>query len=269
MIIFTKMSGSDNDFVVIDNRSDIISGRASFARSVCRRRTSIGADGLILIEKSKRADFRMRIFNPDGSEAEMCGNGARCAALYANLKFKRPDAKRWSIQTGAGILSAQIKAANSVKIKMVEPKELKLDFNIKLDGTPYTLSYLNTGVPHTVVWVKDIDKADVYNLGRKIRHHSYFNPAGTNVNFVKVKDKNSIYIRTYERGVENETLACGTGSTASAIIAGLTRGLISPVLVHTRGGEVLKIYFSQKGAKIKDVYLEGNVKFVFQGEIAA
>ncbi|MFH1239169.1 MAG: diaminopimelate epimerase [bacterium] len=263
VICFTKMSGSDNDFVVIDNRRTVISQRASLARVVCQRKTSVGADGLIVIEKSKKADFKMRIFNPDGSEAEMCGNGARCAALYVSIK----PGKRLTMETGAGVLTAKIMTGNSVKLKMPEPKDLKLNFNIMVDKKPQKLSYLNTGVPHAVLWVGAIDKVDVYNLGKKIRYHSSFQPGGTNVNFVKVKDRNSIYVRTYERGVEDETLACGTGSTASAIIAGLTKGLRSPVSVHTRGGEVLKIYFSQKDNKIENMYLEGKVKFVFAGKM--
>ena len=276
MVNFTKMSGTNNDFVVIDNRKDIISNHSDFAKFICQRRVSVGADGLILIENSKKADFKMRIFNPDGSEAEMCGNGARCAALYGDLKVghrglqdNKERTSSLKIETKAGVLSAEVFAKNIVKLKMSKPIDLKLNLIIKMNNTKQEISYINTGVPHTVLFVCDIDKIDVYNVGKKIRYHSYFETQGTNVDFIKVKDKNSIYMRTYERGVENETLACGTGAVASAIIACLKKGLTNPVNVYTRGGEILKIYFKNKGDKVYDVYLEGKVRIVYEGNIEA
>lgn len=266
VIRFTKMNGSDNDFVVIDNRKNLVSRRVSFAKSVCQRRMSAGADGLILIETSKRADFKMRIFNPDGSEAEMCGNGARCAALFGSSKIlsRRPKLK---IETKAGILEAEIVAKDKVKLKMSKPVNLRLGLKIKINKKNKEVFYIDTGVPHTVLFVPDINKADVYNTGRKLRFHTYFKPKGTNVDFVSLRDKNSIYMRTYERGVESETLACGTGAVASAVIAHLRKGLKNPVSVYTRGGEVLRIYIEDKHNKINDVYLEGNVKVVYEGNI--
>ncbi len=273
MINFTKMNGSHNDFVIIDNRQDIISNRSDFAKFICQRRVSVGADGLILIENSKKADFKMRILNPDGSEAEMCGNGARCAALYGDLKLGRrglQDKVRNSslkIETKAGILSAKVFAKDIVKLKMSKPIDLKLNLIIKINNINQNISYINTGVPHTVLFVSDIDKINVYNVGKKIRYHPYFKPQGSNIDFIKVKDKNSIYMRTYERGVENETLACGTGAVASAIIACLKKEVDKPVNVYTRGGEILKIYFKNKGNEIYDVYLEGRVKLVYEGTI--
>jgi diaminopimelate epimerase len=267
IILFTKMSGSNNDFIIVDNRRNSINQRATLARSVCQRRISVGADGLILVEKSEKADFRMRIFNPDGSEAEMCGNGARCAALYGSNRLFRQPRKTLLIETKAGILKAWIIGKDTVKIKMSQPKDIRINFSLKVGKHAHNVSYINTGVPHAVIWVKDIDKTDVCSLGKKIRYHSCFYPQGTNVNFIKIKDKNSIYIRTYERGVEDETLACGTGSVASAIMAGITKGFKSPVSVYTRGKEILKIYFTKDDETIQDVYLEGKVKFVFEGQI--
>ncbi len=266
IIRFTKVNGSDNDFVVIDNRRNVVSNRVSFAKYICQRRLSVGADGLILIEGSRRADFKMRIFNPDGSEAEMCGNGARCVALYVSLRILDRRSKL-KIETKAGILEAEIMAKDRVKLKMSNPVNLRLNLKVKIDKKAKEVFHINTGVPHTVLFVPDITKADVYNTGRKLRFHACFKPQGTNVDFVKVRDRSSIYMRTYERGVENETLACGTGAVASAIIAHLRKGVRSPISVHTRSGEVLRVYIEYKDDKINDVYLEGNVKIIYEGNI--
>ncbi len=264
VIDFSKMIATGNDFVVLDNRKQIIGNRISnLARRLCDRKLGIGADGLLLVEKSKIADFKMRIFNPDGSEPEMCGNGSRCIALYAKLNKIAPYSMK--IDTKAGLLSA--KAGNvNIKIKMTEPKDIKLRVGLKLKNKRYKLHYINTGVPHVVCFVKDLDYVDLRSFGKAVRYHKLFMPEGTNVNIVYVKSKASISIRTYERGVEDETLACGTGSVASAVISGIVKGLKPPITVCTRGGS-LKIYFTLKNHIISNLFLEGGAKEVFKGQI--
>ncbi len=265
---FTKMNASGNDFIIIDNRKRALPGSPSaVAGKLCRRKVSVGADGLLLVEKSRSADFRMRIFNPDGSEAEMCGNGARCIARYAYIN--KIAGRKMLIQTISGTIGGEVKKGN-VKIKMNDPGEGGLNFNLKVNGRKLNVSFIDTGVPHTVVFVEDTGGIDVRGIGRAIRYDKAFSPAGTNVNFVSLKDKSSIIIRTYERGVEDETLACGTGSVASAIISGIIQGITSPVKVHTRGGEVLRVYYRMCKTRdscpvVKDVYLEGGAEVIFRG----
>ncbi|MFA5287701.1 MAG: diaminopimelate epimerase, partial [Candidatus Omnitrophota bacterium] len=210
-IKFTKMVASGNDFVVVENNE-------LSAKSVCDRKFGIGADGLLVLGKSRSADIKMRIFNADGSEAEMCGNGARCTAFFAVHQLA--CSKKVSIETKAGIIKAEVNK-DIVRIKLTEPKGLNLDIPIKINGRLLRVNFINTGVPHAVIFVSGIDKIDVDNIGRAVRYHKRFSPAGTNVNFVEVLGKDAIRIRTYERGVEGETLACGTGSTAAALVFAL------------------------------------------------
>jgi len=253
---FTKMVGSGNDFIVIKDR---LSGNLSvLAKALCDRRFGIGADGLLILEKSKKADIRMRIFNADGSEAEMCGNGARCAALFSGKRSSR-------LITGAGVIKAQV-AGKRVKIRITEPKGIKLDIPIKVNARLIKVNFINTGVPHTVVFVSGINDIDVSRIGASIRNHAKFRPAGTNVDFVEVKGPNTIRIRTYERGVESETLACGTGSAASALIFALKNNLDDLVKVETQSGEILKVYFQRIDSKFSDVWLEGSARIVYKGE---
>lgn len=247
---FIKMVASGNDFIVIDNRGHTFPCKdKSFIQSLCNRHTGIGADGILLLEKSKSADFKMRIFNPDGTEPTMCGNGARCIGLYAWRK--RLIRKEFTIETLAGIIKARICPKDYVKIYLTKPKDLKLDKKI---------STINTGVPHAIIYVKDIEKIDVEKLGRKIRWDKQFQPEGTNVDFVQILGKNRISVRTYERGVEGETLACGTGVTASAIISVLTYRLKSPIYVETKSGETLIV-------DTEEVSLTGPAKIVYWGQI--
>lgn len=271
-IEFTKMQGSGNDFIVLDGKvfSSIVRRPTSLVK-LCDRKFGIGADGVLLLEKSKKADVRMRIFNADGSEAEMCGNGARCCAFYYAFKTRK---KEFEIETLAGVLRAQV-TSQSVKLKMTDPSDLRLDCKVGAGGKVYEADYVNTGVPHAVIEVDDLDGLSVKEIGRLIRHHKIFQPAGTNVDFIKVYDSGHVCLRTYERGVEDETLACGTGSVASAIIAVLNhvdknqkhKDLASThrVLVTTRSGEVLKVYFKILKKSVKDVWLEGKAQIVFTG----
>ena len=253
---FTKMVASGNDFVVIDKKP--AGNLCVLTRELCDRKFGVGADGLLLISKAKNADLRMRIINADGSEAEMCGNGARCAALFSGKKKAK-------ILTLAGMINTRV-YGSQVKIKLTDPKAIKLDFSLKVNGRPIKVNFINTGVPHVVVFVNGLDKIDVDSIGRLIRWHIKFAPAGTNVNFVEVKENNLICIRTYERGVEGETLACGTGSTASALIFALKNNLENLIEVKTQSGEVLKIYFNKEEYKFKDVWLEGSARIVYKGE---
>ncbi len=261
-ISFTKMVGAGNDFIVIDNRTGVVAARSRAAKKWCDRKNSIGADGVLFLEKSRQANFQMRIVNSDGSEAEMCGNGIRCIAKFA--QDQKLVGKKFKIQTIAGIIDVEIKGA-IVKARMVDPKDMKLNLNILLNDQSAAMSFVNTGVPHAVCVVKSLKAVDVDGLGRAIRTHDYFKPRGTNANFIQFNLDRSIDIRTYERGVEGETLSCGTGSTAGALIAAATKDLPSPVLVRTKSGETLKIYFSKEGQNFHDVYLEGPVQKSFEG----
>lgn len=267
MIEFSKMCAGGNDFIVIDNRKKVIPPDiAVFTRQVCRRKFSIGADGLLLLENSSPGnDFRMRIFNPDGSEPGMCGNGARCIARFAQRIGVTGE--RMNFETLAGRIEAEVHDDN-VRLKMSDPTDIKLHLRLRLDADVYEVHYLNSGVPHVILFTESPDSLSVNELGRKIRYHREFAPEGANVDFVRVEGKSSLRLRTYERGVEEETLACGTGAVASAIAAfSLGKVSKSPVKVHTRGGEILKIYFEGSPPKVTNVYLEGKARFVYEGEI--
>jgi diaminopimelate epimerase len=265
-IPFMKMSGSGNDFILIDHREPFLKEDRlkEFIRKVCRRRISVGADGLILIERSKKADFKWRYYNADGSEAEMCGNGGRCAARFAYLKgITGPSLK---FETLAGILSAQVDEKR-VKLEMTKPFGLKLDETLLIDGKKQVFSSINTGVPHAVLFVEDLEGLDMVPIGKTIRFHSNFAPSGTNVNFIRLEKGSQLSIRTYERGVEDETLACGTGAVASALIAAF-KGLVkSPVSIKTRGGEVLTVYFEIEAREVKRVFFEGDVHIIYEAEM--
>lgn len=273
------MQVGGNDFIVLDNRQSVLTDRkknlsknySKLAKRLCANKFSIGADGLLILEDLKRGNihFRMRYFNADGSEANFCGNGASCLALFAYKKKIAPS--KMNFLSKSGIVSAIVEN-EKVKLKMPNPQGLNLNFFLPLSGKKYLLSFLNTGVPHTVNFVQDINKIDVRNLGRKIRFHQFFRgdthpPAGTNVNFVQVKNKNTISIRTYERGVEDETLSCGTGAVASAIISGIRNLVRSPVNVLTRSNEIFKVYYRIRNNQIDEVYLENSPKIVFEGKI--
>ena len=266
MIEFFKMTGSGNDFILIDNRDEsiIIENMPDFVQNICLRVTSVGADGVIFIEKSDRVDFRWRFFNADGSEAEMCGNGGRCAARFGFLKGFTGE--KLSFETRAGIIDAEVKG-EVVKLRLTDPHNLRINQLINMDGHPFEVNSINTGVPHVVHFVNDIEHFDVQTIGRQIRYHDRYQPEGTNANFVEVIDKHTIRIRTYERGVENETLACGTGSVASALISSW-KGLIeSPVDVIVKSSEILKVYFDKSERGFSKIYLEGTARVIYEGQL--
>jgi diaminopimelate epimerase len=227
---------------------------------MCDRKFGIGADGLLVFENSRVADIRMRIFNADGSQAQMCGNGARCIALFTARH------KTLKIETQAGIISAQVDKDN-VKIRLTDPTDLKVGISLRLNSRQLKADFINTGVPHAVIFVQGLEDIDVFRLGRLIRHHNKFAPAGTNVNFVEVLKEDLIKLRTYERGVEDETLACGTGSAAAAIITALRLGLLTSrkIKIQTKSQEVLQVYFERDASKFKNVWLEGKARIVYAG----
>ncbi|MEK7293438.1 MAG: diaminopimelate epimerase, partial [Nitrospirota bacterium] len=210
-------------------------------------------------------------FNADGSEAEFSGNGARCAARFAFLKRIAP--RRMKFETLAGMIEADMVAAapggkpEAVKVRFPDPKGLRLNLNVTVNGATRQAHFLDTGVPHCVYLVDDPDKMDIVGIGRPTRYHDLFKPAGTNVNFIKVLDPHRIRIRTYERGVEDETLACGTGSIASALLASLVAKVESPVTLVPQSGLELTVYFNAQGESFTDVYLQGDARAVYEGRI--
>jgi diaminopimelate epimerase len=261
------MSGCGNDFIIIDNRSPVISEKdlTAFVVGICRRKMSVGADGIILIEKSDTVDFQWRFYNSDGSVAEMCGNGARCVARFAYLNgITGPE---MAFETLAGVVSASVFETGLVQIKMTDPLNLVLDRSLILKSGKFEVGSVNTGVPHAVMVVDDLEETPVKEMGSEIRFHPDFAPAGTNANFVSVGPDNIVAIRTYERGVEDETLACGTGCVASALITARKFGLTSPVSLMTRSGGYLRIYFNAHQGAYSDVYMEGDARLIYRAEL--
>jgi diaminopimelate epimerase len=264
MIEFYKMSGSGNDFIIIDNRdlSLDVGDLSEFARRICRRNISVGADGLLVIEPSGVADFKWRFFNSDGSMAEMCGNAARCVARFAYMKGIAGNHMCW--ETIAGVISAEVND-DIVKAKLTEPSALEADIQIKTDGKTFIVDSVNTGVPHAVVFLDDLDRCDVHNHGRLIRYHERFAPRGTNADFAAIIDSHKIMVRTYERGVEDETLACGTGCVASVLAAASRNMVETPVDVVVKSGETLRVHFLKEEERFSEIYLEGRVRMVYHG----
>lgn len=264
-IAFSKLNGSGNDFILIDNRGGVVStgDLPRLARALCRRKFSVGADGLIAIEDSATADFRWHFFNADGSAAEMCGNGGRCAARFA--AEKGIAGPRLCFETLAGPVRAEVRGKR-VKLGMVLPKDLRPTVDIPLRSGTLRGAALNTGVPHVVLVEEDLEAVEVKAVGSEIRSHSLFAPAGTNVNFIRRSGTAEVSVRTYERGVEDETLACGTGAVASALMGAFWWGLVPPVEVRTRGGEVLTVHFSRRGERFEEVFLEGDTFWVYDAQ---
>jgi diaminopimelate epimerase len=265
MLRFTKMNGAGNDFILFDNRTQEFDLDRNQIAQLCDRHRGIGADGILLLEKpTNHADFRMRYFNADGGEAEMCGNGARCFARFAN-KVGGQKAKI-SFETPAGVISAEF-GGDLVTLRMTEPTDLRLAVDLPVAAENKTVHFINSGVPHVVIPVAKIDDVDVRREGAAIRHHKMFSPNGTNVNFIEKRGPNKIAIRTYERGVEDETLACGTGIVASALIFAASENTSGPINVIARGGDELEVGFEKSGDRFRNVTLTGPAEFVFEGTI--
>ena len=265
MLHFTKMNGAGNDFVLIDNRAGEVRLNRGQIAHLCDRHRGIGADGVLLLEKaSNHADFRMRYFNADGGEAEMCGNGARCFARFANKVSGK--AGEISFETPAGVISAEL-TGDLVTLQMTEPTDLRLNVSLCVANEDKTIHFINTGVPHVVIPVPQVGDIDVEGEGAAIRQHEMFSPKGANVNFIEKRGANKIAARTYERGVEDETLACGTGVVASALIFATIEDANGPIGVLVRGGSELQVGFEKAGTQFKNVTLTGPAEFVFEGTI--
>ncbi len=263
---FAKMSGAGNDFIVIDNRKRAI-GRdvRELTKQLCRRRMSIGADGLILLGESRDHGFRMRYFNADGSEADMCGNGGRCVARFASELGI--TGREIEFESSAGLHRAEVHEDGSVTLMLPDPRAIIMDTTLPFDGEILALYRVNTGVPHAVIEVPDVEAYPVFERGRFVRYHSTFAPEGTNVDFVTLKPDGTLRLRTYERGVEDETLACGTGAVASALMMAALNKITSPAVVMTQGGEplIVRFYMSEHG--FCDVSLSGDARIIYWGKL--
>ena len=265
MLRFTKMNGAGNDFVMIDNRAGDVRLRPEQIVRICDRHSGVGADGILLLERgSNGADFRMRYYNRDGGEAEMCGNGARCFARFANKIANAPT--KISFQTPAGLIRGELHG-ELVTLQMSEPKDLQLNVGLEVEGEDTKVHYINSGVPHVVIPVARVDVVHVYERGRALRRHQKFAPAGANVNFIEKRGPREILVRIYERGVEDETLACGTGVVASALVFAATEKVDGPISVTVRSGSELSVDFKRAGDKFTNVTLTGPAEFAFEGTI--
>lgn len=270
-LTFTKMNGAGNDFVVVDNRDGRYGGltRGQIAQ-VCDRHRGVGADGLLAVEQpapDSGADFTFRYYNADGGEADMCGNGARCFARFAR-GLTDPPRDRLALDTLAGRIEADFPGgADTVRIRLSTPSDIRLSLPVDVQGRPAVVHHLNTGVPHVIEVVDDLDGVDVAGRGSALRHHPAFFPDGANANFMQVLAPGHIAIRTYERGVEGETLACGTGMVANALAHHLLSQAPSPVTVDVRGGESLQVAFRATGDGFDDVTLTGPAVATFTGTL--
>jgi diaminopimelate epimerase len=264
-ISFTKASGAGNDFIIVNNIAgdlDIDCGR--FAVAVCDRHFGVGGDGLLVLGRSTRADFAMDYYNADGSSGGMCGNGGRCIARFAleggvagkNQRFEALD----------HIYDAEV-GEKSVRLHMKDPVDLRTGLVFSPGGKQMKGAFIDTGAPHAVIFEDDLESLDVMKLGKAVRHDPRFDPAGTNVNFVRIRDGSTVELRTYERGVESETLACGTGSVAAALVESNLHGLASPVTVAVMSGERLLVHFRKTGSAWTEVRLEGSAYMLFKGSL--
>ncbi len=261
------MNGAGNDFVLMDNRAGNISVTPEQAVKICDRHRGVGADGVMLLipSTSGKADWAWDFFNADGSKAEMCGNGARCFARYIQ-RVTGTTKDEITFDTIAGIIRASFQGER-VTIGLTTPHSLKLNEAVTLKNGCATIHSLNTGVPHSCLFVENADQTMVTSIGPEVRYHQHFAPKGTNVNFVQLLGPNHIRVRTYERGVEGETLACGTGVTASALISAKLHEFTSPVKIQVQGGDLLEVSFGQTGDEFQNVRLTGPADFVFEGKI--
>jgi len=267
------MTGAGNDFVVVDNRSGAVADPSEFARKVCDRRFGIGADGILLLENADHADFTMKYFNADGSNAGMCGNGGRCLAKFA-FDIGAVKSERFRFEAFGHIYEAQRLDADKYTLHMKDATSIRISESVSLvDGSVIVAHYINTGTDHGVVFMAEnsglgpIKSVDIVRIGREMRHHPVYQPLGANINFVEVLSDGEISIRTYERGVEDETLACGTGSVASGILSSIRYSVNSPVTVNVRSGLQLTVSFERTESGYRNIHLAGPAATVFHGEI--
>jgi diaminopimelate epimerase len=280
-IYFVKMSGAGNDFIVFDKKKNPgFTLTSEIIQKFCDRRNGIGADGVITISDSAEQNFVMDYYNADGSFGALCGNGARCAVKYAEFSGRLNNGRAKFISNNI-LYSGKVLGSNEVQVYLNPPSKFKNRFKVKAADQLITASYVDTGAPHVIIKIEDmlrdpknlnssyknLDEVPVYDTGREIRYLNDFAPEGTNVNFIKIID-GKIYIRTYERGVESETLACGTGAVAAAYFGFVNEKLIPPVYLKTRGGDELAVDFKTDGSELKEVSLTGPAKIIFSGEIS-
>jgi diaminopimelate epimerase len=265
MVSFSKYAGCGNDFVLFDHRCPFFPlHNQQLMKKLCHRQLGIGADGLIFLETSSSADFKMRIFNADGSEAEMCGNGIRC--LYKFIQQLGFQTKAYTIETMKRKLTIAA-SGDDVSVEMGIPTEIDWEVNLMIEGQTKVAQHLDTGVPHAVLFVENLDLVDMIHLAPKIRYHPEFLPRGANVNFALMKSNDLIELRTYERGVEQETLACGTGAVATALAAAKMFNLKSPLSVLTRSKEQLRVWFERNGETFEQIIMSGPASLIYHGEI--
>jgi diaminopimelate epimerase len=268
------MAGAGNDFVIIDNRSGRIADATELTRRICTRRLSVGADGLILIETSAKATFRMRYLNSDGSQADFCANGTRCAARFAFVNVIAP--RRMTIETDAGVIGAEVSEGGAVTLSLPSPRGFVAHRPLDVNDKTIEGSFITVGVPHYVIFLRGdpstalgtgLWSQQIEPLGRAIRTHRDLAPAGANVNFVVVRDFGSIEVRTYERGVEAETLACGSGVVASVATSALFGKVRTPVNVLTRSGISVEVSFTLAGSELHDVKLKGDARLIYRATL--
>jgi diaminopimelate epimerase len=264
-IDFWKMHGAANDFILVDDRKLTFpaADRGWLAR-VAARRTGVGCEGVILIQPSTTAHFAMRFFNPDGSEVDMCGNGARCVARLARDIGAAPARMRFT--TGAGVIEAEV-LGEQVRLNMTNPTDWRMNRTLALPGGARAYGFVNSGVPHVVMEVDDLDKVDVAKVGAAIRYHADFAPKGTNANFIHVTGPQSLRIRTYERGVEAETLACGTGMVAAGLVAGRMGRVKTPVRIACASGDIIEVNYTPTTDGAANVTMLGPSAYVFTGKL--
>ncbi len=263
---FSKFSGCGNDFILIDNRNNVFpSGQPELIKKLCRRCTGIGADGIILLEDSLQYDFKMRIFNSDGSEAEMCGNGIRCLMKFAQENgFENP---RYQIETFLRPLVSKTRG-EQISVDLGPPFDLRWNIPLLIEGETFIVHHINTGVPHVVFFGEKLANFDLATVGPKFRYHPLFAPQGANFNVVQKMPNGEFWNRTYERGVEAETQACGTGCAAVAIAAGHLFKESSTILVRTRMQELLEFHLEYDSDRehVQNLTMIGSAEKTFTGE---
>ena len=267
-ISFDKYEGCGNDFILIDDRThQLLPYLASYIPSLCHRRKGIGADGVIFVHSSECADYRMRYFNADGREADMCGNGLRCLFRFLlDLNVIDTSAK---IESNAGTLSVSLdtQSTQNIRIEMPIPKIEQSIFQLDFGDQSFSIQVIDTGVPHAIVFTEHLDSLDIQSIGSHIRYHPLFQPAGVNVTFVQVHGT-GLHIRTYERGVEAETLACGTGAVAAAIGSAISDKSLVPTFIQVASGDLLHVDLHWQDSKICQPALIGPSKHVYSGKFS-
>ena len=266
-IRFVKMHGAGNDFILVDDRDGTFPAHDNLRiAALAARRTGIACEGVILVQRSSVADFRMVFFNPDGTEADLCGNGARCVAAFAR-EIGAATAPAMTFETRAGLVDAEVVDSRLVRVWMPEPRNRRYNLQVKVKGSVVAGDFVDTGVPHFIVTTPSVASVDVAKLGRELRLSDAFAPNGVNVDFVQYRAPNVAIMRTYERGVEAESGACGTGAVAAAVVGVETKGLSLPIRVRCSQGCELVVEGDWRRAKSTGFILTGPVKRVFEGEI--